>query len=196
MTWKTRQAADPWVKAAREAGWRSRAVFKLREIDEKHKLLRRGMCVVDLGAAPGSWSQYAASKVGKSGRVVAIDLLEIQPLPGVDILRGDAGAPEGLKRLRDSLGGRRADFVVSDMSPDITGIASVDIPAALALAEATADIAGAVLAADGGLLVKLFQGTGVAEYLSDLRRRYVRVASIKPAASRPRSREVYILARL
>ena len=153
------------------------------------------MCVVDLGAAPGAWSQYAAQKVGKSGRVVAMDLLEMQPLPGVDILLGDVVTPEGLKHLRDRLAGRRADFVISDMSPNITGNASVDMPAALALAQAASDVADAVLADSGRLLFKLFQGTGFAEYLVCLRRRCAHVASIKPAASRPQSREIYILAR-
>ena len=192
---KARRGQDSWARAAREGGWRSRAVFKLQEIDTKHKLFRRGTCVVDLGAAPGAWSQYALSRVGKSGYVVAIDLLEMQPLPGVDILRGDVRAPEGVKCLRDCLGDRRVDLVISDMAPNITGIASVDMPAALELARVADDIARALLAGGGFFLVKLFQGTGFGEYLSDLRRCCSRVAVIKPSASRPESRETYALAR-
>ena len=173
-------------------GWRSRAVFKLRELDERARLFRPGARVLDLGAAPGSWSQYAASRVN-GGRVVAIDLLEMPPLPGVTFVRGDARRPEVIARATACLGGR-ADLVVSDMAPNITGIAAVDMPRVLALAETALDVANGVLADGGVLVVKLFQGEGFDEYIDKLKRRRASVRVKKPAASRRESREMYVVA--
>ena len=192
--WKNRQSRDPWVKAAQKSAWRSRAVFKLQELDVKGKLFKRGMQVLDLGAAPGSWSQYAMSKIGSGGRVVAVDLLEMQPLPGVQFVQGDVQHPAVLERALAFLGGR-VDLVMSDMSPNITGMASIDIPRALALAETAVNVASKTLTNGGVFLVKLFQGEGFREYLIELKRCCVQVAVKKPSASRSESREMYVLAR-
>ncbi len=190
--WQRRQAQDSYVKAARRSGWRSRAVFKLRELDERGRLFRPGMRVLDLGAAPGGWSQYAASRID-GGCVAAVDLLEMRPLPGVSFVRGDVRRAEVIERALACLGAR-ADLVMSDMAPNITGIASVDMPRALALAETALDVAAAALTDGGALLVKLFQGEGCDEYIAELKRRCTRVATKKPAASRRESREIYALA--
>ena len=193
-SWQRRREKDPYVKAAQQAGWRSRAVFKLQELDRRERLFRAGMRVLDLGAAPGGWSQYAASKVLSNGRVAAVDVLEMKPLPGVDFIRGDVSRLEVVERALVCLGGQ-ADLVISDMAPNITGIASVDVPRALELAEVARDVAGEALAPGGALVVKLFQGEGLDEYIAELKRRCVRATTRKPAASRPESREIYAVAR-
>ena len=187
------RAKDPYVRQAQQSGWRSRAVFKLSEIDRREHLFRPGMHVLDLGAAPGGWSQYAVSRVS-GGRIAAVDLHEMQPLPGVGFVRGDVRRAEVLECASAFLGGR-VDLVMSDMSPNISGIASVDIPCALALAEIAGDVAGDMLTDGGVLLVKLFHGEGFDEYLAKLKCRCVSVVIRKPAASRSESREVYVLAR-
>ena len=192
--WQRRQAKDIYVKAAHRSGWRSRAVFKLQQLDHSERLFKPGMNVLDLGAAPGGWSQYAASKIGNEGRVIAVDLLEMEALPGVDFVRGDIGRPEILQRVRTCLNGH-ADLVISDMAPNITGIASVDMPRALTLAEIALDVAAEMLTKDGVLVVKLFHGEGFDEYLAELKRRCVKVGIKKPAASRRESREMYVFAR-
>ncbi len=191
--WQRRQVNDAYVRAAQQSGWRSRAVFKLQELDRSERLLKPGTHVLDLGAAPGGWSQYAVSKVG-DGCVAAVDILDMRPLPGVHFVQGDARRPEMLKRALVALGGR-VDLVMSDMAPNITGIASVDMPRAFALAETALAVAGDTLTDGGALVVKLFQGEGFDEYMAELRRRCSRVVAKKPAASRRESREMYVLAR-
>jgi len=186
---------DPYVTRAQQEGYRSRAVYKLREIEEKDRLLRRGMTVVDLGAAPGGWAQVAAEKVGREGRVIALDILPMDPLPGVEVIEGDFRETAILERLLATIEGRTVDLVMSDMAPNISGMKAVDQPRAVYLAELALDLAEQVLKPGGDLLVKLFQGEGFDAYLRDLRARFDRVVTRKPDASRPRSREVYLLAR-
>jgi len=193
--WRARQESDPYVDRARREGWRGRAVFKLMEIDARERLLRRGLTVVDLGASPGSWSQLAARKVGAAGRVVAIDLLAMEPIEGVEFEQADFTEASVLTRLEARCGSQAVDLVLSDMAPNISGNRDVDQPRSIALAEEALWFSEAVLRPGGDLLVKLFQGSGVDEYVECARARFARVRLVKPAASRPRSREIYLLAR-
>lgn len=186
---------DEFVKRAQREGYRSRAVFKLEEIQRKDHVLKPGMSVVDLGAAPGGWSQYALGLVGRKGRIVAMDILAMEPLPGVEFLQGDFREEAVLEALLNRLNGREIDLVMSDIAPNITGVDAVDQPRAIYLAELAVDFADRVLRPGGDLLVKLFQGEGFDPLLRDLRARYDKVVMRKPRASRPRSREVYALAR-
>lgn len=186
---------DEFVKRAQREGYRSRAVFKLEEIQRKDHILKPGMSVVDLGAAPGGWSQYALGLVGRKGRIVAMDILAMEPLPGVEFLQGDFREEAVLEALLNRLNGREIDLVMSDIAPNITGVDAVDQPRAIYLAELAVDFADRVLRPGGDLLVKLFQGEGFDPLLKDLRARYDKVVMRKPRASRPRSREVYALAR-
>ena len=192
--WLREHFDDEYVKKAQAAGYRSRAVFKLLELDEKDRLLQPGMCVVDLGAAPGGWSQIAAQRVGGKGRVVALDILPIEPLDGVEIIEGDFREDVVLERLLQVMGDRRANLVLSDMAPNISGLKAVDQPRAMYLAELALDLAKQVLSRDGTFVVKLFQGEGSESYLKDVRSAFRKVNVRKPAASRPRSREVYLVA--
>ncbi|HET7570805.1 MAG TPA: 23S rRNA (uridine(2552)-2'-O)-methyltransferase RlmE [Gammaproteobacteria bacterium] len=194
--WLAEHHSDAYVKRARQENRRSRAVFKLAELDEKYRLLKPGMTVVDLGAAPGGWSQYAAERVGRGGRVFALDLLEMPPLAGVDFIRGDFREPEPLAALKAALGGRPVDLVLSDMAPNISGVAAVDQPRAMVLAELAAEFAIEWLKPGGDFLVKVFQGEGFDAFVAGMRRQFGKVMVRKPDASRPRSREVYLLARL
>lgn len=193
--WLNEHFNDPYVREAQRRGLRSRAVFKLEAIDQKDHLLNPGQCVVDLGAAPGGWSEYAAARVGASGRVVAIDLLEMAPLPGVTFIQGDFSADEGLAALDAALDGKAVDLVLSDMAPNLSGQKAVDQPRSMLLAELALDFCADRLKPGGGLLVKVFQGQGFDALLNDMRRQFDRVSSRKPQASRDRSREVYLLAR-
>ncbi|AGA34769.1 Cell division protein FtsJ / Ribosomal RNA large subunit methyltransferase E [Thioalkalivibrio nitratireducens DSM 14787] len=193
--WLKEHFDDRFVTRAQQEGYRSRAVFKLEEIDRRERLLRRGLRVVDLGAAPGGWSQYAADRVGPTGRVVASDILSMDPIPGVDIVTGDFREQAVLEGILAALGDERADLVLSDMAPNLSGTDAVDQPRAIHLCELALDLALRVLKPNGAFLVKLFQGQGSDEYLRELRLRFRRVAVRKPQASRPRSREVYVLAR-
>ena len=193
--WLERQASDPYVKKAQAEGWRSRAVYKLEEINKRERLLRPGITVVDLGAAPGGWSQFAAGIAGEKGRVVALDLLPMDPLAGVEYIRGDFRDENLLDDLMSALGGRRVDLVLSDMSPNISGVRSVDQPAAMLLAELALDLAGRVLRPGGSFVCKLFHGEGFDEFVREVRGRFERVAVRKPASSRPGSRETYLVAR-
>ncbi|HKJ77028.1 MAG TPA: 23S rRNA (uridine(2552)-2'-O)-methyltransferase RlmE [Gammaproteobacteria bacterium] len=193
--WLQEHFRDPHVRQAQDAGYRSRAVYKLLEIDRKDHLFRKGMTVVDLGAAPGAWSQVAAERVGGEGLVVALDLLEMDPIPGVEILQGDFREEETLQRLLEILGDRKLDLVLSDMAPNISGMRSVDQPRAMHLVELALDLARQVLRPGGDLLVKLFQGEGSEAFLKELRGTFGKVIIRKPGASRDRSREVYVLAR-
>ena len=193
--WLGEHFADEYVKRAQSEGWRSRAVFKLEEIDQKDRLLRPGMTVIDLGAAPGGWSQYAAKQVGRKGRVLALDILEMPPLEGVEFLQGDFTEDEPLQRLLETLGDARPGLVMSDMAPNMSGMDAIDQPKSMYLAELTLDLAEQVVAPGGDMLVKTFQGEGFDEYLKRLRGLFENVSSRKPKASRSRSREVYLLAR-
>jgi len=193
--WLREHFDDPFVKRAQQEGWRSRAVYKLAEIQDKDRIVRPGLTVVDLGAAPGGWSQFAVGIVGAKGHVFALDILPMDPVPGVEFLEGDFREEEVLGRLRAAMGERRADLVMSDMAPNITGMNTVDQPRAMYLAELALDLARQVLVPGGDFLVKVFQGEGFDAFVADLRTSFGKVLFRKPKASRPRSREVYALAR-
>ncbi len=192
---RDRHESDPFVRRARAEGWRSRAALKLEAIDQQDRIFRPGQVVVDLGAAPGGWAQLAASRVGPQGQVVAVDLLAMEPLPGVTALQADFATDAGLQAVQAALGERSVDVVLSDMAPNLTGHAAVDQPAAMGLAELAAEFAGQCLKASGDFLVKTFQGEGFDTYRKDLAGRFSRVLVRKPEASRSGSREVYLLAR-
>jgi 23S rRNA (uridine2552-2'-O)-methyltransferase len=191
--WLKSHFDDEYVKRAQREGYRSRAVYKLGEIQQKDHLLRPGMTVVDLGAAPGGWSQYAAPLLGAKGRIIALDILPMDALPGVEFVQGDFREDEVLDLLTGMLGETRVDLVMSDMAPNISGMDAVDQPRSMYLAELAADFAAQVLGKGGDLLFKAFQGEGFDEFLRDLRSQYQKVLIRKPRASRPRSREVYVL---
>lgn len=193
--WLDEHFSDAYVRRAQKEGWRSRAVFKLEEIDRRDRLFRPGMCIIDLGAAPGGWSQYAARRLGGKGRVLALDILPMEPLEGVEFLQGDFTEQAPLKALLEALGEARADLVMSDMAPNISGQAQVDIPRAMYLAELAHDLARRVLRPGGDLLLKVFQGEGFPELQAALRGDFATLQVRKPRASRARSREVYLLAR-
>jgi len=193
VRWLERQLNDPWVTEARARGYRSRAAFKLLQIDEKVGLLKPGQRVVDLGAAPGGWSQVAARKVKEKGRVIAIDLLPIDPIPGVEFLQLDFLEEEAPAQLRERLGGP-ADLVLSDMAPQASGHASTDHLRIMGLAEAALDFAEEVLAPGGSFVAKVWQGGSEKELLERLKRRFAKVRHIKPAASRPESAELFVVA--
>jgi 23S rRNA (uridine2552-2'-O)-methyltransferase len=195
QAWLKRHVNDPYVHRAQALGYRSRAAFKLIEIDARDKLLTRGQVVVDLGAAPGGWSQVAAGKVGPGGRVIALDVLEISPLPGVTFIQGDFTTEPALAALERALGGAAVDVVLSDMAPNLSGIAATDQARSLALCELAVAFALAHLKPGGALLMKGFQGAGFPELLAQMRREFATVASRKPDASRERSSEMYLLAR-
>lgn len=186
---------DEYVRKAQQMGYRSRAVFKLEEIQHKDKLLRPGMTVVDLGAAPGGWSQYARKIVGSDGTVVALDILPIEPLEGVDFIQGDFREQEVLDELLSIIQGRSVDLVISDMAPNISGQSAVDQPRSIYLCELALDFARQVLTRGGDLLIKAFQGEGYNQLEQDVKAHFNKVIVRKPKASRARSREVYILAR-
>jgi 23S rRNA (uridine2552-2'-O)-methyltransferase len=192
--WLNEHFSDPYVKRAQAEGWRSRAVFKLEELIERDRLLKPGMVVVDLGAAPGGWSQVVRSRLGDKGRVIALDVLPMQGIAGVDFILGDFREEDVLKTLEDHLDGACVDLVLSDMAPNLSGVASVDQPRAMQLADLAEAFAARHLRPGGAFLTKLFQGEGFDEYVRRLRRGYERVSMRKPKASRARSPEVYALA--
>jgi 23S rRNA (uridine2552-2'-O)-methyltransferase len=192
--WLAEHANDEFVKRAQKEGWRSRAVFKLEQIQASERLLRPGMRCVDLGAAPGGWSQYAARIVGP-GRIVATDILAMDAIPGVDFVQGDFREQAVLEQVLQHLGADKVDLVLSDMAPNMAGIDAVDQPRSMHLAELALEFADRVLAPGGDLLVKLFQGAGFDQIIRDTRSRYGRVVTKKPKASRSRSSEIYLLAR-
>jgi 23S rRNA (uridine2552-2'-O)-methyltransferase len=187
--------SDPYVQRSKREGYRSRSAYKLTEIDERDKLLKPGMVVVDLGSAPGGWSQVLAKRIGASGTLVAIDLLAMEPVAGVTFLKGDFTRASGLEALRHALEGRKADVILSDMAPNLTGIAVSDQARTMELAELARDFALLHLKREGALLVKIFQGAGYDEYLKSLRREFLKVVARKPDASRDESAEQYLLAR-
>ena len=193
--WLQRQRKDPYVKQAQQSEYRSRAVYKLIEIDDRDHLFHKGQTVVDLGAAPGSWSQYAAGKTAPGGRVVAVDILPLQPVSNVFFIQGDFAEVAVMQQCLAALGGARADLVISDMAPNLSGIKVADQARCIALAELARDLALQVLRPGGDLLVKIFQGEGTREYQSDLKEHFQKVVLRKPRASRDSSSEIYLLAR-
>ncbi len=193
--WLREHFNDPYVKKAHHEGLRSRAVFKLKQLDERDKLFKPGMTVIDLGAAPGGWSQYVAEKVGKKGRVIALDILSMETIPGVEFIQCDFHDEQALQILLNKLNNQKVDWVISDIAPNLSGIESVDLPRTLALAELAFDFALQVIKTEGGFLTKVFQGEGFDAFLAQIRRHFKKIVIRKPDASRGRSREVYILAR-
>jgi len=192
--WLNEHFDDEFVLRAQKEGYRSRAIYKLIEIQQKDHILKPGMTVIDLGAAPGGWTEYAVKQLGKQGRMIALDILPMEPVSGVEIIQGDFREDAVLQQLLDLMGSVRADLVISDMAPNISGMEVVDIPRAYYLAELALDLARQVLKPGGGLLVKLFQGEGFDAYQKDLKQDFKRVVIRKPKASRARSREIYALA--
>jgi 23S rRNA (uridine2552-2'-O)-methyltransferase len=193
--WLREHFDDPFVQRAQQEGWRSRAAFKLQEIDDAERLVFPGAVIVDLGAAPGGWSQYAARKLDGRGTVIAIDLLAMDELPGVKFLQGDFREQSVLDGLLKLLAGRRVDLVMSDMAPNMSGVDVVDQARAAELEGLALDFAQKVLGPDGALVMKLFQGAGFQELLADARRHFSVVRVRKPRASRQRSSEAYLVAR-
>jgi 23S rRNA (uridine2552-2'-O)-methyltransferase len=194
-TWMEEHVSDQFVKRAEKDGWRSRAAYKLIEIQEDEKFLKPGMVVVDLGAAPGSWSQVVSEIVGDTGKVFALDLLEISPIPRVEIIRGDFTAEEVLIELEKMLNGSQVDLVISDMAPNISGIKAVDQAKWLGLAELAFDFCHENLKRNGSLLVKCFEGSGSQGFRESLREAFNSVKVKKPAASRDRSSEFFLFAK-
>ncbi|MCG7899607.1 MAG: 23S rRNA (uridine(2552)-2'-O)-methyltransferase RlmE [Candidatus Thiodiazotropha weberae] len=192
--WLDRHFNDTYVKQAQKAGYRSRAAFKLLEIQEKDRLIKPGMKVVDLGASPGGWSQIARDLVGDKGQVFALDILPMDPIAGVEFIQGDFRETEPLDSLRNLLDGAAIDLVFSDMAPNVTGMASVDQPRSIYLCELALDFARETLKPGGGFVVKVFQGEGFDDYLREVRSSFTRVASRKPDSSRAKSREIYLVA--
>lgn len=192
--WLAEHFDDHYVKQAQQRGLRSRAAFKLLELQEKYRLIRPGMTVVDLGAAPGGWSQIARPLVGESGRVIALDLLPMEPLAGVEFIEGDFTEDGPLQALEDVLGQTGVDLVMSDMAPNMSGVAVVDQAKAMYLAELALEFARSQLKPGGDFVVKLFQGADFDRFLREVRSRFRTVQVVKPKASRPRSKEVYLLA--
>ena len=193
--WLQEHFKDPYVKRAQQEGVRSRAVFKLEELDKKDKLMRPGMVVVDLGSAPGGWSDYALRRVGDKGVVIALDILPMTPLTGVHFIKGDFREDEPLAELNEVLDGRSIDLVLSDMAPNLSGVDAIDQPSSMYLVELALDFALQNLKKEGVFLTKVFQGEGFDALLKEMRLRFKKVVSRKPDASRQRSREIYLLGR-
>lgn len=192
--WLQEHFSDKYVQQAQKKGLRSRAWFKLDAIQQSDKLFRPGMTVVDLGAAPGGWSQYVATQIGGKGRIIACDILPMDPMVGVDFLQGDFREPLVLQALLERVGAQKVQVVLSDMAPNMSGTPAVDIPKSMYLVELALEMCRDVLAPGGSLLVKVFQGEGFDEYLREIRSLFTKVKIRKPDASRARSREVYIVA--
>jgi 23S rRNA (uridine2552-2'-O)-methyltransferase len=192
--WLKEHFADPFVKQAQAEGWRSRAVFKLQEIDRKERLLRPGMTVLDLGAAPGAWTQYAKRAVGKSGHVLATDILAMEPVAGVEFVQGDFREDAVFEALNTRLPERGVDVVLSDMAPNMAGMDAIDQPRSMYLCELALEMARRVLKPGGAVLIKTFQGAGFNELVASARANFTKVKFSKPAASRARSAELYLLA--
>lgn len=192
--WLQEHFSDPYVKRAQAEGWRSRAVFKLEELIERDRLLKPGMVLVDLGAAPGGWSQVARERLGEKGRVIALDILPMQGIGGVEFIHGDFREDAVLQQLEQALDGAEVDLVLSDMAPNLSGMAAVDQPRSMHLVELAEEFAAAHLRPGGSFLTKVFQGEGFDDFVRRLRAGYQRVSIRKPKASRARSPEVYALA--
>jgi len=193
--WLKEHFDDEYVKRAQKDGWRSRAVYKLIEIDEKDHILKPGMVVVDLGAAPGSWTEYAVKKVGAKGQIVALDILPMDGMADVTVIQGDFREAAVYDQLLASLENTQVNLVMSDMAPNISGMKAVDQPRAIYLAELALELANKVLADNGDLLIKIFTGEGLDSFKQELRKKFNKILVRKPKASRPRSSEIYLLAR-
>jgi 23S rRNA (uridine2552-2'-O)-methyltransferase len=193
LEWLKRHVNDPYVKQAQKDGYRSRASYKLLELQEKYKLIRPGMSVVDLGAAPGGWSQVTSRLIGGQGRLIASDILEMDSIPDVTFIQGDFTQDEVLARILEAVGNSQVDLVISDMAPNMSGTPEVDMPRAMFLCELALDLATRVLKPGGDFLIKIFQGEGFDMYLKDVRTKFDKVQMRKPSSSRDRSREQYLL---
>jgi len=189
-----RHVNDEYVKRSKREGFRSRAAYKLLELQEKDRILKPGQVVIDLGAAPGGWSQVAADIVGPKGQVIAFDLLEMEPLPGVEVIQGDFREDEALRTFADILGGRRVDLVISDMAPNVSGVSAVDQPRAMYLCELALDFCSDFLRPGGGFVAKVFHGEGFDPWIKAVKSQFGRAVTRKPKASRANSREVYLVA--
>lgn len=194
-SWRDRQEKDPYVQMARRDGWRSRAVYKLEQIDQKERFLRPDMVCVDVGSAPGGWSQYVTRKLKGRGRIVAVDILPMDSLPDVEFIQGDFLDDAIFEEMLELIGEDKADLVMSDIAPNITGTRVVDQPRSMYLVELALDMARRVLKPGGSFVCKVFQGEGIDEFVIDARKSFKRVRVMKPKASRAGSREVYLVAR-
>lgn len=194
-SWRDRQERDPYVQQARRDGWRSRAVYKLEQIDQKERILRPDMVCVDVGSAPGSWSQYVTKKLKGRARIVAVDILPMDSLPDVDFILGDFLNEAVFMQMLKAIGDEGVDLVMSDIAPNITGTRVVDQPRSMYLVELALDLARRVLKPGGNFICKVFQGAGIDEFVIDTRKSFERVKVMKPKASRAGSREVYLVAR-
>lgn len=189
-----RHIRDEYVQRAQKEGYRSRAAYKLLEIQAKDRCIKPGQTIVDLGAAPGGWLQVSKDIVGHNGTLIGLDLLEIQPLPGVQLIQGDFSSDETLAQLETLLQKRPVDLVISDMAPNVSGITAVDQPRSMHLCELALDFCCRYLTSGGGFICKVFQGEGFDDFMQDVKSRFNRVVTRKPKASRPKSREVYMVA--
>ena len=194
LKWLQRHVNDPYVKQAQKDGYRSRASYKLLEVQEKYKLIRPGMTVVDLGAAPGGWSQVTSRLIGGQGRLIASDILEMDSIPDVTFIQGDFTQDEVLAQILDAVGNSPVDLVISDMAPNMSGTPAVDMPKAMFLCELALDLAARILKPGGNFVIKVFQGEGFDAYVKDARQKFDKVQMIKPDSSRGSSREQYMLA--
>lgn len=192
--WLKEHFTDPYVLRAKAEGWRSRAVYKLEQMDRKEHLLHPGQVILDLGAAPGGWSQYARRRIGRTGRMVATDILPMDALPGVEFIQGDFREDEVFAQLAAAVGEQGVDLLLSDMAPNLSGMNAIDQPRSLYLVELALDMAQRVLKPGGSALIKTFQGAGFHELVVATRKHYQKVKLLKPDASRARSPELYLLA--
>jgi len=195
LGWLKEHFNDPYVKMAQKDGYRSRASYKLLEIQEKYRLIRPGMSVIDLGAAPGGWSQVTSRLIGGQGRLIASDILEMDSIPDVQFIQGDFTEDSVLAQILEAVGNSHVDLVISDMAPNMSGTPEVDMPKAMFLCELALDLAGRVLKPGGDFVLKIFQGEGFDVYLKDARKKFDKVIMLKPDSSRGRSREQYMLGR-
>lgn len=194
LGWLKRHVNDPYVKQAQKDGYRSRASYKLLEVQEKYKLIRPGMSVVDLGAAPGGWSQVTSRLIGGQGRLIASDILEMDSIPDVTFIQGDFTQDEVLAQILEAVGNSQVDLVISDMAPNMSGTPEVDMPKAMFLCELALDLGARILKPGGNFVIKVFQGEGFDAYVKDARQKFDKVQMIKPDSSRGSSREQYMLA--
>ena len=194
LGWLKRHVNDPYVKQAQKDGYRSRASYKLLEVQEKYKLIRPGMSVVDLGAAPGGWSQVTSRLIGGQGRLIASDILEMDSIPDVQFIQGDFTEDAVLAQILEAVGNSQVDLVISDMAPNMSGTPEVDMPKAMFLCELALDLAERILKPGGNFVIKIFQGEGFDVYLKDARKKFDKIQMIKPDSSRGSSREQYMLA--
>ncbi|MDA0977917.1 MAG: RlmE family RNA methyltransferase [Proteobacteria bacterium] len=193
--WLAEHENDEFVQRARQEGYRSRASYKLLEISDRFDLIRRGMTVVDLGAAPGGWCQVAKTRTGPAGTVIGLDILPMEPIDGVTLIEGDFTEDGPYQALIEALDGKSVDLVISDMAPNLSGTKAIDQPRAMYLVELAVDFAASVLKPGGSLLVKCFEGEGINAARQDFSERFAQVSNVKPRASRGRSREIYLLGR-